>query len=61
MMHEEDAHLFDSVEGHYHPNIERSRAEYFSKERRGRKDAGREDAEVSSRRVAPVQRRGTAS
>ena len=31
MMHEEDAHLLESVEGPYHPNIERSRAEYFSK------------------------------
>ena len=31
MMHEEDAHLLDSVEGPYHPNIERSRAEYFSR------------------------------
>lgn len=33
MMHEEDAHLLDSVEGPYHPNIERSRAEYFSKKK----------------------------
>ena len=29
MMHEEDAHLLESVEGPYHPNIERSKAEYF--------------------------------
>lgn len=30
MMQEEDAHLLESVEGPYHPNIERYRAEYFS-------------------------------
>ena len=29
MMHEEAAHLLDSVEDTYHPNIERSRAEYL--------------------------------
>ncbi|KAL9976532.1 hypothetical protein ACROYT_G013846 [Oculina patagonica] len=32
-MHKGDAHLLDSVEGPYHPNIERSRTEYFWKKK----------------------------
>ena len=33
MMRGEDAHLLDSVTGSYHPNIERSRDEYFSRKK----------------------------
>lgn len=33
MMRENDAHLLESVEGPYHPNIERSRAGYFAKKK----------------------------
>ena len=33
MLREEDAHLLESVDGPYHPNIERSRAEYFAKKK----------------------------
>ena len=33
MIREEDAHLLQSVNGPYHPNIERSREEYFTKKR----------------------------
>ena len=33
MIREEDAHLLESVNGPYHPNIERSREEYFAKKR----------------------------
>ena len=33
MMRGEDAHLLDSVTGPYHPNIERSRDEYFSRKK----------------------------
>ena len=33
MMREEDAHLLGSVTGPYHPNIERSRDEYFSRKK----------------------------
>ena len=33
MLREEDAHLLETVEGPYHPRIERSREEYFSKKK----------------------------
>jgi len=33
MMRAEDAHLLESVEGPYHPNIERSREQYFSRKK----------------------------
>lgn len=33
MMREDDAHLLDSVEGPYHPNIERSRELYFARKK----------------------------
>lgn len=33
MLLEADAHLLESVDGPYHPNIERSRAEYFAKKK----------------------------
>ena len=33
MMKEEDAHLLESVTGPYHPNIERSREEYFTRKK----------------------------
>ena len=33
MIREEDAHLLESVNDPYHPNIERSREEYFAKKR----------------------------
>ena len=33
LIREEDAHLLDSVEGPYHPRIERSREEYFAKKK----------------------------
>ena len=33
MLREGDAHLQESVDGPYHPNIERSRAEYFAKKK----------------------------
>ena len=33
MLKEEDAHLLQSVNGPYHPNIERSRDQYFAKKR----------------------------
>ena len=33
MIREEDAYLLESVNGSYHPNIERSREEYFAKKR----------------------------
>ena len=33
MMKEEDAHLLESVNGPYHPNIERSREEYFARKK----------------------------
>ena len=33
MIREEDAHLLETVEGPYHPRIERSREEYFAKKK----------------------------
>ena len=33
MMKEEDAHLLESITGPYHPNIERSREEYFARKK----------------------------
>ena len=33
MMKEEDADLLHSVDGPYHPNIEKSRGEYFAKKK----------------------------
>ena len=33
MMEEEDAHLLESITGPYHPNIERSREEYFARKK----------------------------
>ena len=33
MIREEDSHLLESVNGPYHPNIERSREEYLAKKR----------------------------
>ena len=34
MIREEDAHLLETVEGPYHPRIERSREEYFAKRKK---------------------------
>ena len=33
MIRQEDAHLLETVEGPYHPRIERSRDEYFAKKK----------------------------
>ena len=45
MLREEDAHLLQSVDGPYHPNIEKTREEYFAKKKAEEERALKEKAQ----------------
>ena len=45
MLREEDAHLLQSVDGPYHPNIEKTREEYFTKKKAEEERALKEKAQ----------------
>ena len=58
MLKEEDAHLLQSVNGPYHPNIEHSRDQYFARRRRPTV-ARKESTRVLQQRVDHGERKGT--
>ena len=45
MLRQEDAHLLQSVDGPYHPNIEKTREEYFAKKKAEEERALKEKAQ----------------